>query len=230
LISRSKRSLDEVRLSRVARRVIRDRLTYLSIPRIRNIERCIRDVNRRDIRGDFVEAGVALGGSAIIMASHMGPGRSFHGYDVFGQIPPPTEADDPDAHDRYQIIASGNSEGLGGDDYYGYVDDLYGRVVSAFRRHGLEVDGGRIALHRGVFEETMEIDQPVAVAHLDCDWYEPVRFCLEQVSPRLSEGGYIIVDDYNSYGGCARAVDEHLASHSELERISADSNLVLQRR
>ena len=229
LVSRAKQRIGKLRISSVARRVTRERLTYLSVPRIRNIEQCVRDVNRKEIPGDFLEAGVALGGSAIIMASQMGSGRSFHGFDVFGQIPPPSDADDADAQERYQTIASGQSEGLGGDDYYGYVEDLYERVVNAFRRHGLEVDGSRIALHRGVFEETMEIDRPVAVAHLDCDWYESVRYCLGQVGPNLSEGGYLIIDDYNSYRGCAKAVDEYLASHPELERISADSNLVLQR-
>jgi asparagine synthase (glutamine-hydrolysing) len=200
------------------------------LPRIRNIERCIRDVNERGVPGDFLEAGVALGGSAIIMAGQMGSSRSFHGYDVFGQIPPPSDADDADAHARYDVIQKGESEGLGDDKYYGYVDDLYDHVVEAFQRHGLEVDGERIALHRGVFEDTLRPGRAVALVHLDCDWYESVQVCLERVAPQLSEGGYVVVDDYNSYGGCARAVDEYLVTHPELQRITEDSNLVLRRR
>jgi O-methyltransferase len=228
--SRVRRSIERTRISGVARRAIHERLTYLSVPRIRNIERCIRDVNRSGIPGDFIEAGVALGGSAIIMASQMGSRRSFHGYDVFGQIPPPSERDDAEAHERYQVIAAGKSEGLGDDEYYGYVDDLYEQVVNAFHRHGLEVDGTRIVLHAGLFEETLKIDHTVALAHLDCDWYESVRGCLERVGPRLSDGGYLVIDDYTVYSGCARAVDEYLASNPQIQRVSADSNLVLQRR
>jgi O-methyltransferase len=227
---RVRRSIDRARISTIARTAVRERLTYLSLPRIRNIERCIHDLNRRGVPGDFLEAGVALGGSAIIMASQMGLERSFHGYDVFGQIPPPSDADDPYARERYELIVSGNSKGLGDDEYYGYVDDLYLRVVGAFRRHGLDVDGTRIALHAGVFEDTLEVSRPVALAHVDCDWYESVRVCLERVGPKLSVGGYVIVDDYNDFAGCARAVDEYLVSHPEIEVVNADSNLVLRSR
>jgi len=228
-IERLRHTVQKARLSPIARLVLRERLSYLSMPRMRNIERCIRDVNRAGVEGDFIEAGVALGGSAIVMAAQMGAERSFHGYDVFGLIPPPTEADDAQAHERYEVIASGRSEGLQGDEYYGYLDDLYGRVVKAFARHGLSVDGERIALHRGVFEEALEPGGPVALAHVDCDWYESVRVCLERVGPRLTPGGYMILDDYNDYPSCARAVDEYLAEHPDVQRVSADSNLILQR-
>ena len=227
---RVSRFVERAFTSPVARRTVRERLTYLSLSRIRNIERCIRDVNRRGVRGDFLEAGVALGGSAIVMASQMGSKRSFHGYDVFGQIPPPSEWDGADAHERYDVITSGKSKGISDDDYYGYLDDLHGRVVGTFRRYGLEVDGMRIALHKGRFEDTLNVYRPVALAHIDCDWYESVRVCLGRVGCNLSDGGYLIIDDYNDYAGCARAVDEYLASHPEIQWIAADSNLVLRRR
>jgi O-methyltransferase len=227
---RVRRSIEDARTSPIARRVVRERLTYLSFARIRNIERCIQYVNRRRVPGDFLEAGVALGGSAIIMASQMGSERSFHGYDLFGQIPPPSEADDASAHERYKVITSGKSSGIGSDEYYGYADDLYGQVVGAFRRHGLQVDGSRIALHKGLFQDTLRVSTSVALAHLDCDWYESVQVCLDRVGPKLAERGYLIIDDYNNYAGCAKAVDEYLASHAELQWVTADSNIVLQRR
>ena len=46
-----------------------------------------RHVVRRGVHGDFVEAGIALGGSAIVLARLMGADRRFHGYDVFGMDP-----------------------------------------------------------------------------------------------------------------------------------------------
>lgn len=214
----------------IFQRVRADRLTYLDNGKVANLETCIEDVNREYVPGDFLEAGVALGGSAIAMASSMGNGRTFHGYDVFEQIPPPSERDKEDAHSRFAVIAQGRSEGLGGDLYYGYVDDLYSVVVGNFEHYGLRVDGGRICLHKGLLEDTFFPKGPVALAHIDCDWHDPVMLCLERAYPLLSPGGYIVLDDYNDYSGCRIATDSFLAAHEDLEIVKGEPNLVLRRR
>lgn len=234
-----RRSLGRVRddmrrfaLSPTAREVLRLRLTYLSARKLYNLERCAEELNERDVPGDFVECGVALGGSAVVLASHLTEERHFHGYDVFGMIPPPSERDDEWAHRRYEAIRSGESAGIGGDRYYGYVPNLCETVVDNFRRFGYEPDGRPVALHEGLFEDTLrfEADQRVALAHIDCDWHDPVRSCLETIHPHLSPGGIIVLDDYNDYGGCRRATDEFLARHADMELRSASSNAILHRR
>lgn len=219
-------------ISGVSQQVREHKITYLTPKKIHNLEQCINDVARRKVDGLFIEAGVALGGSAIIIASLMPEGRYFRGFDVFEMIPPPSDNDDEKAISRYQIIASGQSQGIGGDTYYGYMNDLYSRVVENFHAFGIQVDGVRVSLHRGLFEDTMHfaVTDKVALAHIDCDWYEPVMTSLERIHPVLRECGYIIVDDYNDYGGCRRAVDEFLESHADLHVIRDDSNLVLQYR
>lgn len=58
--------------------------------------------------------------------------------------------------------------------------------------------------------------QPVSLVHVDCDFYEPTRLCLEKWYPRLSPGGYMQFDDYSAFSGCQKAVDEFLMIHSEL--------------
>ena len=110
-----------------------------------------------DVPGDVAEFGMALGGSAIVLARHATRrGRGFHGFDVFGMIPPPTsEKDDDKSRDRYRKIATGESRGLGGDLYYGYRDDLYADVCRSFTRFGLEIDNSTVSLHKGLFEETL---------------------------------------------------------------------------
>lgn len=219
-------------VSDVARQVRAKKLTYLSLDKIRNLEKCIKTVNRKSIPGDFIEAGVALGGGSIILASLMSSGRSFHGYDVFGLIPPPTsEKDDEKSKSRYETIAARKSKGIGGDTYYGYVDNLYDKVVENFSSFGLQVDGEQISLHRGLFEDTLrfEKDQQIALAHVDCDWYDPVKLCLERIYPALKPGGYIILDDYYDYGGCKQAVDEFMSGQQNMKITSAESNLVLMR-
>jgi asparagine synthase (glutamine-hydrolysing) len=218
--------------SKTARRVREEKLTYLMPEQLQGVESCLRDVLRRGVDGDFLEAGVALGGSGVVIAGHLRGERAFHGFDVFGMIPPPTENDPPEVHERYATISSGASRGIGGDTYYGYRDDLYEQVCATFERFGVGVDGRRVALHRGLFEDTLRPSRPVAFAHLDCDWYDPVRLCLDRIYPQLSSGGYLVIDDYYAYGGATRATDEFVAAAGDLERseISPGRHLVLRRR
>jgi O-methyltransferase len=217
------------RASSVAARVREDRLTYLDERKIASLVDCLEDVDRAGVPGDVYEAGVALGGSAILLATLIGRRRRFRGYDVFEQIPPPSERDEEDAHSRYGTIAEGSSEGIGGDRYYGYMPDLHDEVVRAFERYGLRVDGDRISLHKGLFDDTLEPDGPVALAHVDCDWHDPVQLCLERIYPRLSEGGYVVLDDYNDYSGCRTATDAFLLAHRDLEVVRANPHLVARR-
>jgi asparagine synthase (glutamine-hydrolysing) len=220
------------RLSRLARDVRQSNLTYLSHAKLATLERLVARVKRRRVPGDFVECGVALGGSAILLASGLDGARAFHGYDVFGMIPPPGAGDGADAHDRYAVIAAGKSNGIGGERYYGYRDDLYAEVVASFARFGLEVDQERIALHKGLFADTMRLrpEQRVAFAHIDCDWYDPVRLCLERLAPHMPPGAVFVLDDYNDYGGCRRAAAEFLARAADFALESTAGSAVVVRR
>jgi O-methyltransferase len=215
----------ERRLSDVARGVRERRLTYLSPVRLRTLERCIERIEAEGVNGDIIEAGIALGGSALLLAKLMGPGRTFHGYDVFSTIPAPSGRDPDESHERYATIASGTSEGIGGDMYYGYRDDLYESVDATFREYGIS----RYELHKGLFTETLHPTGPVALAHIDSDWYEPVKTCLERIYPVLSPGGFVVLDDYFDYGGAAQAVDEFLAAHPEMSMVLRSENVALRR-
>jgi O-methyltransferase len=201
------------------RKIRRQHLTYLSYERLASLQRAAEDV--RDVDGVVVECGVALGGSGILLGTLLGD-RDFHGYDVFEQIPAPGPEDSKKAHERYAAIVSGQSKGLGGDSYYGYMDDLLGRVSETFAEYGVQPN-----LHRGLFEDTLNPQWPIALAHIDCDWYEPVKLCLERITPRLSPGAQVILDDYFDYGGAQKATDEHLATHPGFVRIREAGHLVL---
>jgi O-methyltransferase len=200
----------ERQLSPISREVRARRLTYLSPHRLRTLERCAAAVEDRGVAGDFLEAGVALGGSAVVLGAAMGPGRRLHAYDVFATIPPPGEHDPPEAHERYATIVAGSSTGIDGDVYYGYRPDLREHVTRTFEEFGMPV-GDRVRLHEGLFEDTLHPEAPVALAHVDSDWHDPVATCLRRIAPHLSRGGFIVLDDYDDYGGCRDATDAFLA-------------------
>lgn len=230
LRERAARGWDRLNLSAVSRAVRREHLTYLTATKLRSLEDCLRRIEAEQVPGRCLELGVALGGSSIVIAT-LARERRFSGYDVFGMIPPPGERDDQRSHERYAVIASGHSQGIAGDAYYGYQPELRQRVVESFARHGLTVGDGRIELVQGLFEDTLHLAEkgPIALAHIDCDWYEPVKLAIERICPELSRGGYLVFDDYLDYGGCRRAVHELLSARDDIVVSRISDHLVARR-
>ncbi len=203
-------------------------LTYCGPPKLETLARCAEIVNEQKIRGQFLEAGVALGGSAIVMARLKGDRRLVL-YDVFGLIPPPSERDGEDAHKRFGVIAKGESVGLGGNTYYGYVQDLQRQVSANLERFGVDLLRDEVKLVAGLFADTLKPIEPVALAHVDCDWYDSVTICIDRIAPMLAPGGIIVFDDYTSYSGCRKAVDQWLAHDSRLEVIAIQRSIAIRR-
>ncbi len=202
-------------LDPLSRTVLDEGLTYLSPAKLGRIEDVLESAD--DVPGDFAEFGVALGGSAILIADRRGD-RAFHGFDVFAMIPEPTsDKDDDKSRKRFDTIRSGESRGIDGELYYGYRSDLYDEVCRSFADHGMPVGDDDVHLHEGLFEDTWPSAgvTTLAMAHIDCDWYEPVAYCLDAVDRVLSPGGAVVIDDFHDYGGCRTAVEEFLAAHPD---------------
>ena len=208
------------RVEQVIDQVVSERLSLLDQRHLRVLARQVLHADQTGRQGLIIEAGTARGGSAIAMAAAKDPARPMRVYDVFGQIPAPGEQDGKDVHDRYQVIASGQARGAGGGVYYGYRDELYAEVTDSFARLGVAVGPNNVALIQGLFEDTIAVDEPVAFAHIDGDWYESTMTCLERIAPRLVRGGRLVLDDYFHWSGCRKAVDEYFANRPDfvLER------------
>jgi O-methyltransferase len=217
----------------MVRKVRAKGLTYLSNARLISLSQHVNEAIRKQPAPLFVEFGVALGGSAILMTDALSRAQKgkFVGYDMFGMIPAPSQSDEKDAHNRYADIASGRSEGIKGAGYYGYEPDLLGKVRQSFAEFGL-ADESRFELIAGDFRETFTPPpRPVDVMHIDCDWHDSVVFCLDAAKMHLRTGGVILVDDYNDYKGCKAAVDTFLdAEESSFALVSNQTHAVIKRR
>lgn len=185
-------------------------LTYLPAKKLINIINTCNHIRETNLPGIFIEAGCALGGTSILISKQKKSNRPFYIYDVFGMIPPPTQEDSQDVHQRYQTIVNGQSKGLNGNKYYGYEENLYKIVQSNLKDFEIDCQTQEVHLIKGLVQNTMKIKEPVAFAHIDVDWYEPVKTCLEQIFPNLVVGGSLILDDYYDWGGCRKATDEYL--------------------
>jgi Macrocin-O-methyltransferase (TylF) len=173
------------------------RHTMCSNARLRGLYDGVRYVVHHDIPGDLVECGCARGGSAALMAltlRQLGSRRGIWLFDTFAGLPAPT-LDDPD----YEIAD------LFTGDCVGTVDE----VRALFER--LQVTDG-VQFVKGLFQETLPITPigEIALLHIDGDWYDSVKTCLETLYDRVTPGGIIQFDDYGYWKGARKAVDEFL--------------------
>lgn len=188
-------------------------LTFLGYRALFDLASFIMYYDFTKIQGKIIEVGAALGGSSIVIASAKKRNRDFMIYDTFEGIPSPGEMDGEDAHKRYEIIATGKAKGLGSQPYYGYQQNLLDQLRGRFQEFGLPVYENNIYLIKGYVEKTLNLDEPVAMAHIDCDWYSPVSVSLQRIEPYLVVGGRFIIDDYDHWSGARKAVDEFLIKH-----------------
>ncbi|MEI6239529.1 MAG: TylF/MycF/NovP-related O-methyltransferase [Planctomycetia bacterium] len=115
----------------------------------------------------------------------------------------------------------------------GFYDAFGGPGTLAENRNLLEqtiqYDARNIHYHHGWFQDTLPVDAaavgPIAILRLDGDWYASTKACLEHLYDQVVPSGFVIVDDYDTYDGCRKAVDEFIASRSlpvQLHRVDAD--------
>ena len=205
------------------------RLTYLNLSKLINLSKWVKNIDRQQIPGGIVEAGCALGGSAILIALHKNKHRELNIYDTFAQIPPPSEMDEADAFERYQTIKNGKAKGIHNGRYYGYEEDLQAKVINNFHKFKLELEEHNIQLHKGLFEDVMMIEEPVAMAHIDSDWYDSIITSLKRIVPNLSYHGIILIDDYYDWKGAKKAVDDFFSDKMDHFQFIYGPQLVIRK-
>ena len=219
------------KVPKIIKEVKIDSFTYLSKTNLNDLYKEVIKLENKNIKGIIIEAGCALGGSAIVIATAKSNSRPLYVYDTFSMIPSPSNQDGIDVQKRYNIIRSGHSSGIDGNRYYGYEENLFAKVMSNFQKHNVAVDNinNNIHLVRGLFKDTLYPNNDVALAHIDCDWYESVMICLERIAPHLISGGVLVIDDYDAYSGCKKAVDEYFSNKNQYEFIRRSKLHIIRR-
>ncbi|HUS62711.1 MAG TPA: TylF/MycF family methyltransferase [Acidimicrobiales bacterium] len=179
--------------------------TMIGRARLDNLERCVTDVVRQGVPGDLIETGVWRGGATILMravlAAYGDTTRNVWVADSFQGLPK------PDA-EHYPQDA--------GDEHWTMSDDLgipLEAVQANFAKYGLLDDQVRFLV--GWFSDTLPTApiEKLAVVRLDGDMYESTMDGLRNLYPKLSVGGYLIVDDYGAVPACKEAVEDYRAEH-----------------
>jgi hypothetical protein len=184
--------------------------TMIGIHRLDNLHFCVEDVLARKVPGDLMETGVWRGGASILMRAilkvHGVTDRRVWCADSFEGLPPPDPAKYP--HDvnltlnQFRQLAVSLEE-----------------VQTNFRRYNLLDD--QVRFLKGWFRDTLP-GAPVerlAVLRMDGDLYESTMDALSALYPKVSRGGYVIVDDYGDVPPCRQAVHDYWQRHGIQEEI-----------
>lgn len=185
--------------------------SMIGLRRMDNIQRCVETVIRDEVPGDLIEAGVWRGGATIFMRgvlrAYGDTARTVWAADSFQGLPPPDAA-------RYPADAGDTFHEKGG------LAIGVEQVKHNFERYGLLDDQVRFLV--GWFKDTLP-DAPIeqlAVMRLDGDLYESTWQAIEALYPKLSPGGFCIVDDYGALvDQCQRAIHEYRDAHGITDEI-----------
>ena len=188
-------------------------MTMIGRERLEQVRDCVVDVLERQVPGHLIETGVWRGGTTILMRgilrAHGIDDRTVFVADSFEGLPPPDVA-------RYPA-----DEGLDFHEHPVLAVSLE-EVQANFERYGMLDD--QVVFVKGWFKDTLPglSDEAFAVIRLDGDLYESTMDALVNLYPRLSPGGWLIVDDFH-IPACVQAVTDYREAHgitAELNRVN----------
>ena len=173
--------------------------TMIGRARLENVAACLESIHSRGVPGDLIECGVWRGGTTVFMRgflkAHSIAGRTVWVADSFAGLPPPSlpqdEGNDLSAAKYPQLAIS-----------LELVQELF---------HRYDLLDRQVRFLPGWFRDTLA-GAPIerlALLRIDGDLYESTWDALTALYPRLSRGGFVIVDDYRCIPGCRQAVDEY---------------------
>lgn len=174
--------------------------TMLGEKRLLSLFNLAREICELDLPGNFVECGVAAGGSsallAAIIARHSRRPRKLFSFDTFEGMPVSTELD---THQGQSAEASGWGAGTCAAPEASLREACDKLGVAEF-----------VEPVKGLFSESLPVWRervgPIAFLHMDGDWYSSTTDIFENLFDQVVPGGHIQIDDYGYWDGCRRAV------------------------
>jgi len=179
--------------------------SMVGIARLTNVRDLAQRAIDEGVPGDFIETGVWRGGCCILMrgvlAINKVKDRKVFVADSFKGLPKPNvEAFPKDARLDLSMVHE--------------LAVSLEEVKSNFAAYDLLDD--QVEFIKGYFSDTLSTVKAdrLALLRLDGDYYESTIVALECLYPRLSPGGYVIIDDYGAIQACRDAVHDYRARNN----------------
>jgi hypothetical protein len=209
--------------------------TMIGLKRLDNIQALAEDVLNSGVEGDFIEAGVWRGGATIFMRGILKAygieDRSVWVADSFCGFPKREQMSDRSYNSPGTILI---------EDALARKDQSWISTIETLRRGSqlkevkqnferYDLLDGQVKFLQGFFHDTLPSApvQKLAILRADGDLYDSTYQILENLYPRVTLGGYVIIDDYNSFLECRQAVNDYLdASKLQVELVQIDRDAV----
>jgi len=208
--------------------------TMTSPERLWALIQAVRYIHVRPIEGDVVECGVWRGGSsmaaALALKSMGDTGRQLWLFDTYEGMTRPSPDDrsidsgEP-AIDKWMRTKTGDDSS---DWCWASVEEVRSNLErTGHPRHQIRMIQGKV-------EETLRvpanIPERIAILRLDTDWYASTKTELETLFDRLMPGGVLILDDYGTWAGAKKAVDEFLSTQAPhfMSRIDVTGRVLIK--
>ena len=184
--------------------------TMIGIPRLNNLQQCVESVLAEGVAGDLLEAGVWRGGASIfaraLLKAYGVTDRIVWVADSFEGLPEADAIKHPydrklDLHVMADLAVS--------------LDE----VKKNFERYSLLDD--QVKFLKGWFRDSLPAAPiaQLAVLRVDGDHYESTMDVLQSLYPKVTGGGYVIIDDYRFVKGCDLAVEHFRRQHAITEEL-----------
>jgi len=179
--------------------------TMIGLKRLHSLREQVERTLAENVPGDYIETGVWRGGACILMravlAAYGETERCVYVADSFAGVPPPNRSLYPADRGRnfykYKQLAVPLEEVKANFAAYGLLDEQVRFVKGLFSDTLPKLEAKRFALLR-----------------LDGDLYESTMDGLKALYPRLSPGGFVVIDDY-AMRSSRTAVHDYLAEIGE---------------
>ena len=193
----------------------------VSKERFASLYQSINYIYKNNIKGDFVECGVFMGGSAMMISFAMKDFEKINTsvkniwlYDTFEGMANPTVHDENILNQKAIIELKNKKKKENSKDIWAYssIDYVKQNIKKTY------IDPERVKYIKGLVEETLIENKPkkISLLRLDTDFYESTKKELEELYPLLEKGGIIIIDDYGHWKGCKKAVDEYFKNKKNI--------------
>ena len=184
--------------------------SMIGMKRMDNIQYCLEDIIKNDVPGDTIETGVWRGGACIfmraILKAYNDTSRKVWVADSFEGLPRPNIKKYP--QDKGLDLSVCKELAISLD-----------QVKDNFKAYGLLDD--QVSFLKGWFSKTLP-KAPInklSLLRLDGDLYESTMDALVHLYPKLSIGGYIIIDDYGCIEACRQAVHDYRKANNINDEI-----------
>lgn len=186
-------------------------LTMIGVERMFSNMFLVKNIINNEIEGDFVECGVWKGGSTLLVKllfDEYNINKKVWLFDTFEGMTKPNEFD---FHIKNSSQAIGKYLKKKNN---GYVDWCYSsldEVKNNFKVAGVNLDNCMFI--KGDVIETIPMEENniknISFLRLDTDWYDSTKCELDYLYPKITEKGFLAVDDYGHWNGSRKAVDEY---------------------